>query len=117
MVILLRIMSLCFLTVYGFVVVSCPIKPLKVTETSDIAQFTAITQLSMVSFSVLPVITLCCPLPPLAGWMPVSYLRDGDQAKPSTAVTLPITRALLVDIFTISMGFYGYLLYFKCMFA
>jgi len=68
-------------------------------------------------FPALPLIMLRCPLPPLAGRMPVSYLRDGDQAKTSTAVTLPITRALLVDFSTISMGFYGYLLYFKCMFA
>lgn len=110
-------MSLCFLTFYGFVMVSCPIKPLQVIETSDIAPITSVYAAQYGFFPALPIIMLRCPLPPLAGRMPVSYLRDGDQAKPSTAVTLPITRALHVEIFTISMGFYGYLLYFKCMFA
>lgn len=43
-----------FLIVYGFVLVSCHIKPFKIIETSDIAHFTAFKQLSMVSFLYYP---------------------------------------------------------------
>lgn len=46
--------------------------------------------------------------------MPVSYLKDAEQTEPWT---LPLARALLIDILTIWTGFYGYLLYFECMFA
>lgn len=65
-------------------------------------------------FAVLPIIALRCSTPPLPGEMPVSYLKDAEQTEPWT---LPLARALLIDILTIWNGFYGYLLYFKCMFA
>lgn len=64
--------------------------------------------------AVLPIIALRCSPPPLPGEMPVSYLKDAEQTEPWT---LPLARALLIDILTIWNGFYGYLLYFKCMFA